>query len=227
MKVKHATVIAESKGPEYTFPREWKYVFYDEEEMREQTDDLHWATMRDKYGWGGIAGVTSASLFLRPDVQYARRMNIISRKDILKSGIMDVHMFGNRDVAKQYFKDHCVLEQMEIEPRKMLYLQSLIDSTPKSDDICSICTDDLEPSDTTATLPCHHTFCFSCVKRLVVSVLGREHAEGVSSNFLLECPNCRSSISNDAVEEYSMTNSNSSHSFVRSGGSSSSSSSSS
>lgn len=220
MKIRKATVVVERNVPEYKFPKEWKFAFHDEDEMMEQTDYLHWSTMRDKYGWGRIAGVTSSNLHLRPDVEYARKSKIICRKDILKSGVMGEHMFDDRGKAKTYFKNHFVLERIEIEPRVMIYLQSLIDSTTKIDTICSICTDEVVPSDTTATLPCHHTFCFSCVKRLVVSVLGSERAAGIRRNFLLECPNCRSPILNSVVEEYTEGSNNAYNSSVLSNSSS-------
>ena len=150
MRIKDATVVVERNRPEYRFPREWKYAFYDEEEMREQTDHLRWFTMRDKYGWGMIAGVTSSSLYLRPDVECARRSNAINRKDILKSGVMGVHMFGNRDEAKEYFKKCYVLEEIEIEQHEVSSVPSVTDSTPTSNNVRHVYRAELEPSDTSA-----------------------------------------------------------------------------
>jgi hypothetical protein len=197
-KVQKATATVERKTPEYSFPKEWTYCFFDKDEMKEQTDHLHWATMRDKYGWGVIAGITSASLFLRPDVEHARSNNIICRKDILKKGVVGVHMFDNRDKAKEYFKSCYVYKLLRISPSKLHYLESLINTEAKID-TCSICTDDIEPSCTTVTLPCSHTFCYDCVQGLVRSWMSRD----ISGTCFLECPNCRYQIMSSTVNAHS------------------------
>jgi hypothetical protein len=149
---------------------------------------------RENYGWGIIAGITSASLFLRPDIERARKNKAIERKDILKHGILGVHMFDIRDKAKAYFKARFVFEPLQIAPEDLQYLQSLINSAPQID-ACSICICDMTPSSTTVTLPCSHVFCYDCVQELARSWVDRDEA------MVLECPNCRAPISKEMVEQ--------------------------
>lgn len=90
----------------FHFPIEWTCPIHDPQEIVDirGKDGLSVACMRNMFGWGKLAGVTSPNIWIRPDVEEARKQGAISRCDLLKMGIAGVHYFPELKDAKSYFR---------------------------------------------------------------------------------------------------------------------------
>jgi hypothetical protein len=198
--------VEKQPAPEYLFPHDWSCTLHDRAEMddlmQKGNGRLSLTRMKSEFGWGGVTGVTSASLWLRPDVEHARRGKSITKAEILRSGIPGVHFFVDLRSAKAYFRAHFKYEALPIAAHKLRYLQFLINASIKID-TCSICLEQLGSSSTTVTLPCRHTFCYNCTLDLIRSrdnnVDDQEQQE-----VILKCPNCRSHITYAMVQQHAI-----------------------
>jgi hypothetical protein len=91
----------------FTFPHEYSYNFDDQDDMLDAWFSCNWIIMKKDFSWGYLKGnskTLSNWVFLRPDVEEARRSDNLTTNDIFEKGTKDVHYFYDKEVATEYFK---------------------------------------------------------------------------------------------------------------------------
>lgn len=91
----------------FTFPRDYTCDFDDEDDFLDEYFDCNWIIMKTEYSWGYLKGsvrTLSDWVYLRPDVEQARKYDNLTTNEIFDKGIKDVHYFFDRELATEYFK---------------------------------------------------------------------------------------------------------------------------